>query len=876
MKKNKEKYFIIGIGILLVVTIIVSSYGFLHVTEEGKKHKVVAGTFNVDLEDGETIELNNAEPKTDAEGMKTKEYDFSISNLGTTEASYNIKLETDESVEVKERLNPNQIKYSIKKETEEEWSEPKLLSTLKAGQILLEEETLAASNLIDNPKKSYSIKLWVDENVGNEGQGKTYSGRIVIEAVQGNMTTEKIPNTTRPIIILKGEYEEYIEETVEYNDPGIEEVKDDKDTIDKTEVTSTIEYYNGSETKTVDKVNTNNTGVYYITYKIQDKEGNEGKVVRTVNVYKKDKNNPTIKLNGNNIETVELGSEYVDAGATAEDEEEGNITNRIVTIGTVNTKVEGSYTIKYIVEDQEGNIASTTREVIVESKEVKVTFIKGSGVQEIEKESATCKKGLGKNSCEITLPKITGNKGYTQTYWGGNNNTEYANRIQDTKVTVTDNTTYYAFAKDITAPICKISDTTPENPPKEIAPTDTATISIDCTDTSGSLSKELTNEEVTVTIGGADASTTVTKTLASPSTTIPDGKRYTFTLKDFKAQGVLAMNVNVGAVTDATGNQNISTPITTGITIKDPAITAETLKDKANPTTLTYSAASADQKKEMFEISHPDGSTSYRYIGDSPNNYVTFNDEKAGWRIIGVTNEANASGTKEWRIKLIRADRLNNTNYSWDNTWTSSNQNVNDWENAALNKLLNSGIYWTRGSGTCPYGSSNATKSCNFTSNGLTSTAKGQIENMKWYLGGVNSTSTNSTEYFYTNERGSTPGGAKGATTWNGNVGLPYPSDWGYTYAKGVADGCYNTPRDNGKCGSANAGKGWMFSTSYNFWTITPRSDNSDRVFYVFSGGAVGSDSAYNIDYGVRPVVYLQSNIQLSGEGTVNSPYTIK
>ncbi len=69
------------------------------------------------------------------------------------------------------------------------------------------------------------------------------------------------------------------------------------------------------------------------------------------------------------------------------------------------------------------------------------------------------------------------------------------------------------------------------------------------------------------TIGGADATSNVTKTL-STSTTIPDGKRYTFTLKDFKVQGLLAMNVNEGAVTDATGNQNISTPITTGITIK--------------------------------------------------------------------------------------------------------------------------------------------------------------------------------------------------------------------------------------------------------------------------------------------------------------------
>ena len=323
---NKDKYIILGIVLVAIVTFIAISYGFLSVTKEGNaRHKVVAGTFNVDLEDGETIDLKKAEPMTDEDGMKTSSYDFSVSNLGTTEASYNIKLETDESVAVKDRLNPNQIKYSIKKESEDKWSDPKLLSTLKAGQILLEEEKLVASNLIDNPKKSYSIKLWVDEKVGNEGQGKTYSGKIVIEAVQGNMTTSKLPNTTKPIIILKGDYVEYIEEQTEYNDPGVEEVKDDKDELNIEDVSQEIEYYNGSETTTVGEVNTNNTGVYYITYKIQDKEGNEGEIVRTVNVYKKDTNYPTIKLKGENIETVELGSEYVDEGATAEDEEEGDI-----------------------------------------------------------------------------------------------------------------------------------------------------------------------------------------------------------------------------------------------------------------------------------------------------------------------------------------------------------------------------------------------------------------------------------------------------------------------------------------------------------------------------------------------------------------------
>ena len=74
---------------------------------------------------------------------------------------------------------------------------------------------------------------------------------------------------------------------------------------------------------------------------------------------------PIITLNGQAIATINLNSTYTDAGATATDEVDGDLTSSIVTTGVVNTSIEGNYIITYTVSDTSGNTATTTRQVIV-------------------------------------------------------------------------------------------------------------------------------------------------------------------------------------------------------------------------------------------------------------------------------------------------------------------------------------------------------------------------------------------------------------------------------------------------------------------------------------------------------------------------------
>ncbi len=75
---------------------------------------------------------------------------------------------------------------------------------------------------------------------------------------------------------------------------------------------------------------------------------------------------PITTLNGEPTVTISVDQVYKDAGATANDDVDGDISSNIQVSSTVNTKVVGTYKIKYNVQDLAGNVANEiTRLVIV-------------------------------------------------------------------------------------------------------------------------------------------------------------------------------------------------------------------------------------------------------------------------------------------------------------------------------------------------------------------------------------------------------------------------------------------------------------------------------------------------------------------------------
>ena len=111
-------------------------------------------------------------------------------------------------------------------------------------------------------------------------------------------------------------------------------------------------------------MNTAAVGTYTVTYNVDDAAGNSAaQVTRTVNVTP-DATPPVITLIGSNPETVVQGSSYLDAGATALDNTDGDITVNIVTVNPVNTAIVGSYSVTYNVSDSGGNNATQVTRVV--------------------------------------------------------------------------------------------------------------------------------------------------------------------------------------------------------------------------------------------------------------------------------------------------------------------------------------------------------------------------------------------------------------------------------------------------------------------------------------------------------------------------------
>jgi len=75
---------------------------------------------------------------------------------------------------------------------------------------------------------------------------------------------------------------------------------------------------------------------------------------------------PVITLIGSENIEIEVGDDYTDEGATANDETDGDITNNIVVVNSVNTLESGIYTVTYNVSDSVNNQAEeVTRTITV-------------------------------------------------------------------------------------------------------------------------------------------------------------------------------------------------------------------------------------------------------------------------------------------------------------------------------------------------------------------------------------------------------------------------------------------------------------------------------------------------------------------------------
>ena len=291
-----------------------------------------------------------------------------------------------------------------------------------------------------------------------------------------------------------------------------------------------------------------------------------------------------------------------------------------------------------------------------------------------------------------------------------------------------------------------------------------------------------------------------------------------------------------------------------------------TIEEKSSVTTGTDTLIALTNNQNdsgLYTITHPadntlqigatESVTEYRYRGASPKNYVTFNNET--WRILGVFPTDDGTGNIENRIKLIKDQSIGNK------YWNTSDSN--NWARpATLNTELNTTYL-----------------------NSLDSTSQSMIGDAKYYLGGITPTSNNGYTdtplQFYSYERkiqnttsnefynGTNP------NSWVGKLGLMYLSDYGYASSNCENKKIYDSNSSSNDIRACN-GTNWLYNIKANEWLLPQIASYSIYAFNVLSAGSANVNDVYDVQFAVRPVLYLISSAQITGgNGTSSSPYTL-
>ena len=254
-------------------------------------------------------------------------------------------------------------------------------------------------------------------------------------------------------------------------------------------------------------------------------------------------------------------------------------------------------------------------------------------------------------------------------------------------------------------------------------------------------------------------------------------------------------------------------------------VTSNTNKTLEKGTLISLEDLVSTNTDELYTDEHGD----IRYYGATPNNYVTFNNET--WRIIGVI---------DGKIKIIRNASLGNMQ------WNSSSSN--NWNNASLKTYLNGEYY-----------------------NSIEATSKGMISEGTFYLGGANSSNyrTLTASGYYNAERDSSQVYSGNPASTTQHIGLMYPSDYGYA----AGSSCLSTALYSYSSSCKNSD--YLFSGVYE-WLQAPSASYSDSAAFLDSSGSVFAISYVTYSDAVRPVLYLNSNVKITGgDGSQSNPFSL-
>ena len=177
-KKKKVTAIIISIFIVIILLLAIT-YAYFSTELNGSDQIVKVGTLDLVLDEtSEGINLGNAIGLSDSDGMSLTPSTFELRNNGNKAVDYTIYLDDNTIRETDTRIDDKFLKYNLKKNGEN--SGATLLTTTGSNPNRI----LDMGTIEGGETNTYSLNLWITDEVDGNYSGQVFSGKLRVEVSQ--------------------------------------------------------------------------------------------------------------------------------------------------------------------------------------------------------------------------------------------------------------------------------------------------------------------------------------------------------------------------------------------------------------------------------------------------------------------------------------------------------------------------------------------------------------------------------------------------------------------------------------------------------------------------------------------------------------------
>ena len=189
MKDKNKKVTVIIISILiLVILALLVSYAYFSTEFNGTDQLVKVGELELVLnETSEGINLSNAIGLSDSDGMALTPSTFELKNNGSNAVDYTIYLDDNTIGDNDTRIDDKYLKYNLNKNGTNSGA------SLLTSSIYNSNRVLDSGTIEGDSTNTYSLNLWITDEVDGNYSGQVFSGKLRVEVSQENVNKPNEP-----------------------------------------------------------------------------------------------------------------------------------------------------------------------------------------------------------------------------------------------------------------------------------------------------------------------------------------------------------------------------------------------------------------------------------------------------------------------------------------------------------------------------------------------------------------------------------------------------------------------------------------------------------------------------------------------------------